>query len=98
MSEVPEKYLEQARDHRLDVLSHDMRMGENSEWLWQEIERMLVSNAIEDRDAIEDVTIGDLIDRVCEAKVDTMMDNGDLDEEAMELAQESSERFYEGDR
>ena len=96
--EIPEKYLEQAREHKLDVLQHDMRMGENSEWLWAEIERILASKETADIDSIEDATIGQIIDRVCEARVDKMMDNGDLDEDAMELAQESAESYYEGDR
>jgi hypothetical protein len=96
--EIPEKYLEQARERRLDQLSHDMRLGENSEWLWAEIERMLESKDKADRDGLEDLSIADLIDRVCEQRVDKMMEDGDLDEEAAEIAQESAESYYEGDR
>lgn len=96
--EVPEKYLEQARERRLDILVSDMRHpGENSEWLWQEIERILASNETADRDSIEDMTLADLIDRVCEAKVDKEMDNGDLDEDAMSIAIEDAESRYDRD-
>jgi hypothetical protein len=96
--EVPEKYLEQARERRLDILVSDMRHpGENSEWLWQEIERILASSETADRDSIEDMTLADLIDRVCEAKVDKEMDNGDLDEDAMSIAIEDAESRYDRD-
>ncbi len=98
MSEIPEKYIEQAREHRLDILSHDMRMGENAEWLWQEIERMMASKDPQDAKDMESMTIGALIDRVCTAKVEKMEADGDLDEDAMELAMESAERYSEGDR
>lgn len=89
--EIPEQYLEQAREHRLDALVHDMKLGENSEWLWQEIERILASTKTEDRDAIDDMTLADLISRVCEAKVEKMEADGDLDEDAMQCAVEAAE-------
>ena len=92
MSEIPERFLEQARERKLDILVSDMRHpGENSEWLWQEIERILASKETADRDSIEDMTLADLIDRVCEAKADKMMDDGDLDEDAMSIAIEAAE-------
>jgi hypothetical protein len=84
--EIPERYLEQARDNKLEDLIHDMKMGENSEWLWAEIERILASKDTADIDSIEDMTLADLIARVCEAKADKMMDDGDLDEEATDIA------------
>ena len=96
--DIPEHYLEQAREHRLDVLSHDMRMGENAEWLWQEIERMMSSKDPQDAKDMESMTIGALIDRVCEAKVEKMEAAGDLDEDAMECARGAAESRYEGDR
>lgn len=91
MSEIPERFLEQARDHRLDLLSHDMRMGENAEWLWQEIDRMMTSKDPKDAKDLETMTIGALIDRVCEAKADKEMDDGDLDEDAYQCAVEAAE-------
>ncbi len=97
MTEIPEQYLEQAADHRLATLTHDMRLGENEDLLLREIQRILASPATADRDSIEDMTLADLIQRVCEAEVEQEMDNGDLDEDAMQIAIEDAESRYDRD-
>ena len=40
----------------------DMRVGEYSEDLWAEINRMINSGKTEDRDAVEDMTLPDIIE------------------------------------
>jgi hypothetical protein len=92
--EIPERYLEEARDNKASDLLHDMLMGENAEWLWAEIERMLGSKATEDRDGLEDLSIKDIAARVCDAEADRMMECGDLDEKAYDLAVGDAEDRY----
>ena len=99
MSEIPEQYLEQARDHKLEELIDEMKSGEgDNEALWNEINRMLCSKTKEDADAVEDMTLADIIEQVCADEANRLMDCGMLDEEAMECAQGAAESRYEGDR
>ena len=84
--EAPERYLQQARDNKAADLLQDMLAGENAEWLWNEIERMLLSKDKADIDGLEDMSIKDIATRVCEEHADVLMDRGDLDEEAMDRA------------
>jgi hypothetical protein len=86
MSEIPERYLEQARDNKAADLLHDMLLGENFEWLCGEIERMLLSKDRADIDGLEDLNIKDIATRICEAEADRMMECGDLDEKATDIA------------
>jgi len=94
--ETPDRDLTQAYEDKLDDLIHDMKLGENFDLLTAEIMRMMDSKDKADKDAIEDMTLADLIERVCEKKAEQMLDDGDLDEDAMELAVERAERRSEG--
>lgn len=91
MTEVPEKYLEQARDDMVEEVTDDLCSGspDNAyqEDLWTVVESILLTADKQARmDAIEDLTIMDLIAKVAEVRADRAMDNGDLYEAAMELA------------
>jgi hypothetical protein len=46
-----------------EQIANAMRNGAYSEDLAQEIDRMLTSHATEDRDAVEDMTLADIITR-----------------------------------
>ena len=95
--EIPERYLEEARDNKAADLLHDMLLGENAEWLWSEIERMLSSKDQADIDGLEDLSIKDIAERVCERHADVLMENGDLDEAAMDLGVGAAESRYDRD-
>jgi len=97
MSEIPERFLTQAYEDKVDDLVHDMKLGENSEWLWQEIERILASKDPADCASIDKLTLADLIERVCEQAAERMLDNGDLDEAAMDAAVGFAEDRYDRD-
>jgi hypothetical protein len=51
----------QATDNLAEKIAHDMRMGEYGEDLWEEIARMLDSFDVRDRDAVEDMSLSDII-------------------------------------
>jgi len=95
--EIPERYLEEARDNKASDLLHDMLLGENAEWLWAEIERMLGSKDQEDIDALEDMSIKDIASRVCDAHADKLMERGDLDEAAYDIAIGAAEARHDRD-
>jgi len=42
-------------------IASDMRVGEYTEDLWAEISRMMNSGKVEDRDAVEDMSLADII-------------------------------------
>ncbi len=85
--EVPEKYIEQAVEYKFNELRDEMMDGGgDTESLWNELHRILLSKDVADRDSISDMTISDLIERVCWEEANRLGDNGDLDEEAMQLA------------
>ena len=92
MTEIPERYLEQALADKIDELAGDMLLGENAEWLWAEIERMTLSKARADIDGLRDMSIADIAERVAENIAGRMLDTGGLDEAAREFAVEDAER------
>jgi len=96
--EIPEEYLEQARDNKAADLLHDMLLGENLEWLWNEIDRMIMSKDQADIDGLEDLSIKDIAARVCEQYADKLMENGDLDEEATDLGIGAAEDHFDRQR
>jgi len=98
MTEIPERYMEQALADKIDELAGDMLLGENAEWLWAEIERMTLSKDKADIDGLRDMSIADIAERVAENIAGRMLDNGDLDEAAYELAVEDAESRFGGDR
>ena len=99
MTEIPERYMEQALADKIDELAGDMLLGENAEWLWAEIERMTLSKARADIDGLRDMSIADIAERVAENIAGRMLDNGDLDDAAYELAVDAVESRTEwGDR
>ena len=97
MSEIDERWLLQACEDKASDLLSDMLMGENSEMLWAEIERMLLSKDKADIDALEDLSIKDIAARVCDAEAERMMEAGDLDEAAMDAAVGFAEDKYDRD-
>ena len=97
MSEAPERFLLQACEDKASDLLSDMLMGENSEMLWAEIERMLLSKDKAAIDALEDLSIKDIAARVCDAEAERMMESGDLDEAAMDGAVGFAEDRYQRD-
>ena len=97
MSEIPERFLSEAFENKAEDLLADLLVGEGDiDGLCDEIKRMLFSQEKADRDALEDLTIRDIATRVCEKIAEQMMDDGDLDEAAMDLAIGASERYSEG--
>ena len=98
MTEIPELFMEQALADKIDELAGDMLLGENAEWLWSEIGRMTLSKDRADIDGLRDMSIADIAERVAENIAGRMLDNGDLDEAAYELAVEDAESRFGGDR
>jgi hypothetical protein len=95
--EIPEMYLEAARDLRSDAIMGALLVGGgDTEMLWDEIHRMLLSKTTEDRDAVYDLCLRDIIVRVADKEASRLMDAGDLDEIAYDLAIGESEKFSEG--
>jgi len=92
MTEIPDRYMERALADKIDELAHDMLLGENSAPLFAEIERMTLSKDRADIDGLRDMSIADIADHVAESIAGRMLDNGDLDEAARELAVEDAER------
>lgn len=88
--EIPDRYLEQALADKIEELAGDMLLGENAELLWAEIERMTLSRARADIDGLRDMSVADIAERVAEQIAGRMLDAGDLDEAACDLAAEDA--------
>ena len=93
MTEIPDRYLEQALADKIDELAHDMLLGENAGPLFAEIERMTLSKDKADIDGLRDMSVADIAERVAENIAGRMLDNGDLDEAALDLASDDAERI-----
>ena len=86
MTEIPERFIEQACAAKVEILIEEMLEGSHCKLLWAEIERMLLSKKTEDVDGVRDMTISDIIIVVAEHEAERMADAGDLDEDAQELS------------
>lgn len=69
-----------------DTIAKAMRQGEYGEYLWQEIERMLRSERTEDRDAIEDSSLSDVIKRAAMVRATSRIEQANVDTIAAHLA------------
>lgn len=87
MTEIPDRFIEQAQAEKFEELMDGMLSGENPEWVATEVDRMLSSKVSRDIFAVEDMTLKDIITSIAEREAERMADAGDLDEQALEIAQ-----------